>query len=75
MTLIDNWKEAPKMWAVQVFAAIAAVQVIWTQLPPDLLKELPANLSHYVTLAFTTLGVIARVLSQDNITPTPKAGE
>lgn len=64
MALIDNAAQAPKMYVVQVLAAIAALQAVWTQLPPDVLAIMPANFVHYATAALAVLGVVARVAKQ-----------
>jgi hypothetical protein len=64
MTLIDNWKQAHRMYVVQVLALIAIVQAVWAELPPETVASLPAGLVHYLTAALAVGGIVARVLKQ-----------
>lgn len=64
MTLIDNAAQAPKMYVMWVLTAIAALQIGWTKLPPDLVASLPENFVHYATVGLTALGYVARVVKQ-----------
>lgn len=67
MKLIDNWAQAPRMYVVQVLAAIAAVQGGWAMLKteaPELVAALPPNLVHYVTVGLALSGVVVRLIKQ-----------
>jgi len=59
MKLIDNWKEAHKMFSVQAAAVLAVVSEAYTYLP-DIHNYLPQN---YVTVAAIVI-IVARLLSQ-----------
>lgn len=64
MTLIDNWKQAHRMYVVQVLALIAILQAVWAELPPETVANLPAGFVHYATAALAVAGIVARVLKQ-----------
>lgn len=65
--LIDNWKAAPRMLVVQTLAIIAIVQIVWAELPPDLVAELPPKLVHWITIGLTVAGIVARVVKQEGL--------
>jgi hypothetical protein len=73
MKLIDNWRDAAKlkMYVMQVLAVIAALQLVWTQLPPELVAQFPEHFVNYATLALTVLAGVARVLKQFMDTESP----
>jgi hypothetical protein len=64
VNVIDNWRQAPRMYVVQVLATIAIVQGVWAELPPELIAQLPPNLVHWVTVALSLAGIVVRVIKQ-----------
>lgn len=64
MKLIDNWRDAPRMYVMQVLALIAILQAAWAELPPQTVAELPAGFVHYATVALALLAMIGRVIKQ-----------
>jgi len=63
MKLIPNAKSAPRMWSVQILAAIAAYQAAWAA-SPDLQALIPPEWSQGVTVGLALLGIVARVIDQ-----------
>lgn len=79
MKLIDNWRQAPKMYSVQALAVIGALQTTASFLSPEqLLAPVPfypmwtwGSLIHSATAFVGITGTFARLISQD----LPKAPE
>jgi hypothetical protein len=69
--LIDNWKQAWRMFSVQAMAAALMLQAVWPEIPPEIKAELPANLVHWVTVGTVLLGIVLRVVRQPAVTPPP----
>jgi len=78
--LIDNWKQAPKMYSVQALALIGTLQGIAAYLTPE---QLAAPMLFAVdwtyggaiqaVSAFAGItGTVARLIAQDLPTPDPK---
>jgi hypothetical protein len=62
--IIDNWRQAPRFYVVQVLATIAIVQGVWAELPPELVAQLPPNLVHWITAGLSVAGIVVRVIKQ-----------
>lgn len=73
MKLIENWKQAPRMYSVQAFAAIAAIQGMAVYLsaeqmasPIIFLPEWTYGAAMQAATAFLGItGMVARLIAQD----------
>ena len=68
MQLIPNAAHALKMFSVQAFVSIAALQGVWAA-SPELQALLPAIWVHGITAALAVLGVIGRLVVQPKVGP------
>ena len=66
MKLVDNWRQAHKMFSVQAMTAAAAIQGAWTTLPEDMKSAIPPALVHWLTIALLVAGIGGRLISQDS---------
>jgi len=67
MKLIDNARNAWRMFSVQAMALAGAIQAAWIAIPPDLQQQVPDNIVKGVTLALLVLGVAGRLVKQDKV--------
>lgn len=73
MKLIDNWKQAPRMYSVQALAAIAALQAAQAYLTAEQLAApilfapdwTYGSALHAVTAFLGITGLLARLIAQD----------
>jgi hypothetical protein len=70
MKLIQNWKEAWKMYSVQALAVIAALPIIWASLPDEWKAEVPSEWVKALVVVVAIAGILGRIIDQPNI---PKA--
>jgi hypothetical protein len=64
MKLIPNWKDAWRMDSVRVFAVIAALPVIWAQIPPETKALIPPGWMPYILGGLGVIGVVVRLRDQ-----------
>ena len=78
MKLIPDWKQAWKLWSVQLGTAGMALQtafLTWGELPltmwnmlPDVLQDLvPARFAFLLPVVFFAAGGVARLINQSNL--------
>ena len=67
MTLIPNIKQAWKMFSIQAQALNAALLVSWQTLPLSFQTILPVQYLLIIAVVLLVLGVIGRVIQQDEI--------
>lgn len=67
MKLIPEWRKAWRMVSIQAMALAATIQGAWIALPPDLLAQVPPEISRGVTLALLGLGIAGRLVKQDKV--------
>lgn len=67
MKLIPEWRKAWRMLSVQAMALAAVIQGAWVALPPDLIAQVPQEISRGVTLALLALGIAGRLVKQDKV--------
>jgi hypothetical protein len=64
MKLVDNARRAWRWFSMHCMAGAAAIQAAWIQLPDDLRSTLTKPAA-YLTIALMVLGVIGRLVKQD----------
>lgn len=64
MTLVKNWRKAWRMYSAQALAAVAALPVIWMELPPDIKALIPPKLTAYIIPAVAIAGLVGRLIDQ-----------
>lgn len=64
MKLLPNWKEAWKWNSVQVFTLLAALPVIWEQIPPEVKALIPPEWTPYILTGLAIAGAILRLRDQ-----------
>jgi len=68
MQLIPNIKQAWKMFSIQAQALNAALLVSWQSLPSSFQTVLPVQYLLIIAVVLLVLGVVGRVIQQDNVT-------
>jgi hypothetical protein len=53
-----------RLWSVQIFAVIAALPVVWAELPPDIKAMIPDGWSPYIVTLIAIGGIVARSIPQ-----------
>jgi membrane protein YqaA with SNARE-associated domain len=76
MRLIDNWRQAWRMFSVQALAIIGAVQSVLLVLPPETLARPALGLAFTwsdfgtaVTIASAAFGAVGRLIDQPKANP------
>ncbi len=72
MKLVDNAKSWYKMFSVQAQIAAGSILGSWSLIPEDLKQNLPQNVVIGVALVLLVLGVIGRLIKQENINDSVK---
>lgn len=67
MTLIPNIKQAWKMFSIQAQTINAALLVSWQNLPASFQTILPVPYLIIIAVALLLLGIVGRVIQQDNV--------
>lgn len=67
MRLIDNWRQAWRMFSVQAMALAGAIQTAWILMPPEQRASLPEHVAPWVSLALLVLGIIGRFVKQETV--------
>lgn len=64
MKLVSDWRQAIRWNSMRVLALIAAVPVIWEQLPPEAVALIPAEWRPYILTVLALCGMVARLVRQ-----------
>ena len=67
MKLIENAKNWYKMFSIQAQLAAGSILGSWSLIPEDLKQNLPQNVVIGVAVGLLVLGVIGRLIKQDNV--------
>ena len=74
MKLIDNARNAWRMFSVQAMGWAIVVQAAWTELPPDLRDSLDASTVRYITIGLLVAGVLGRLVKQEAVHADKQSG-
>lgn len=64
MKLVPDWKEAWRWHSTRAFAALAALPLVWSQLPPDVTDMLPEAYEPAVLAVLALGGLVGRMKDQ-----------
>lgn len=64
MKLVDDWKNAWKWVSVHAFLVLAALPLVWLQLPQDVKNMLPEAWRPWVLTAIAIGGILGRIKDQ-----------
>jgi len=67
MKLVQNWRKAWKWHSTQLLAIIAALPLIWMQLPPDVKDMVPDGWHPYIMAAIAAGAIVGRLRDQDGV--------
>jgi hypothetical protein len=65
MKPINNWRDGWKMFSVQALAVLAALPLVWSQLPPDVQAMLPDEWRPFVLTIIALGGLAGRFVDQE----------
>lgn len=64
MKMIPKWRQAWRMYSVQALTALAALPLIWEQMPLEVKAIIPADWNPYILAGIAVAGVAGRLLDQ-----------
>lgn len=64
MKLIPEWREAWRMNSMQIYAVIAAIPLIWMELPQEVKDIIPPTWQPYILAGIAVAGMIGRLRDQ-----------
>lgn len=64
MKLIQNWREAWKMHSVQVYALLAALPLVWMEIPDEVKQSIPEGWRLAIISILAVAGAILRLRDQ-----------
>ena len=67
--LIPNWRQSWRMFSVQALALTALLQVVWEQLPPEVVAMMDHDIAQTVTALLCVAGIVGRVIRQPSVDP------
>jgi hypothetical protein len=67
MKLVENAKNWYKMFSIQAQLAAGSILGSWSLIPEDLKQNLPQNIVIGVAVGLLVLGVLGRLIKQDNV--------
>ena len=67
MKLIENARNAWRMFSVQAMTLALVVQTVWVEIPADLRESLDATTVRYITIGLLVAGVLGRMVKQEAI--------
>lgn len=53
-----------RLWSVQILAILAALPLVWSELPPDIKAMVPDGWQPWIVAAIAVGGIVARVIPQ-----------
>lgn len=69
MKLINDWKNAYRMWSVQCMAVAGAINGALLVVPEWVQQHLPSGLLTVLSTGALALGIVARIIDQNLPTP------
>lgn len=67
MKLIENARNAWRMFSVQAMSLALVVQMVWVELPADLRGSLDSTTVRYITIGLLIAGVFGRLVKQEKV--------
>lgn len=64
MRLIPEWRKAWRMFSMQALALIAALPLVWAELPPEITAMVPASWRPWIMAALALGGMAGRLIDQ-----------
>lgn len=69
MKLIENWREAYRLFSVQAMGLATAGLAAWMVLPEDLKSSLPGWVDNAAAIVILVCGVLGRLIDQKPADP------
>lgn len=66
MKLITNWRQTWRFFSIWAMTATGAIQAAWLGIPEGMKRSIPDDWINAVSLALLVLGVIGRMVKQDD---------
>jgi hypothetical protein len=66
MKLVKDARKAWRWFSVQAMAVLAALPLVWVQIPPDVQDMLPEAWRPWVLTAIAISGIIGRLVPQES---------
>lgn len=67
MKLVDEAKQAWRMFSVQAMALAGALQAAWMAIPEDMKASVDHRIVSWATMALLGLGIAGRLVKQDSV--------
>jgi len=67
MKLIDNARNAWRMFCMWAMGLAIVVQTVWVELPADLRDSLDSTTVRYITIGLLVAGMLGRLVKQDKV--------
>ena len=64
MKLIPDWKQAWRWHSTQIMAALAALPLVWMELPDDAKAYIPDEWRPFIVAGLAVVGIIGRLRDQ-----------
>lgn len=64
MRLVDDWKKVYKWHSAQALALVAAIPVVYAELPPEVVALIPPQCQGYLVTTVAVCGLILRLRKQ-----------
>lgn len=67
MKLVQGWQSAIKWHSMQVLALLAAVPVLWEQVPVEIKALIPEQYNPWIVTGLAIIGMVLRLVKQPSV--------
>lgn len=64
MKLIPEWRKSWRMFSMQALAFVAALPLLWYELPPEVKAMIPDDWHPFILTGIAVAGMIGRLVDQ-----------
>ena len=64
MRLVEGWRQAWRWYSVHFFTLLAALPIVWMEIPEDVKALIPAEYTPWILTSLALAGAVSRLVRQ-----------
>lgn len=64
MKIVKDWRKVLRSYSAIALAVLAAIPVVWSEMPPELVAFIPADWQRWIVAGVALAGLIGRFVKQ-----------